>query len=199
LNDIPFAGETVVGSDLTPPLSEQIFVPRPGALASFRRLHAAVGLLAAEAPEIIAHKEAARGIEQVLMQALVLCLEKENAQNPTSTQIRHQKIMRRFNVILKANPTTPLYVLEIAAAVGASLRSLTVCCQEHLGMGPKKYLLLRRMHLAKQALIVADSNETTVTDVATQYGFWQFGRFAGQYKLLFGELPSATLHRVKAN
>jgi AraC-like DNA-binding protein len=197
LSDIPCLSETVVGYDLTPPLGEQIFVPSLGAMASFRRLHAAVGLLATQAPEIIAHQEAARGIEQVLMQALVACLEKDGAQDPTATQVRHQKIMRRFNAILKANPTTPLYVLEIAAAVGASLRSLTVCCQEHLGMGPKKYLLLRRMHLAKQVLIRANPNETTVTDVATQYGFWQFGRFAGQYKLLFGELPSATLSRTK--
>jgi AraC-like DNA-binding protein len=197
LNDIPSVNEAVVGFDLTPPPDEQIFVPRRGAMASFRRLHAAVGVLASEAPEIIAHQETVRGIEQVLMQALVACLEKDGARDLTSTQIRHQNIMRRFNSILKANPTTPLYVLEIAAAVGASLRSLTVCCQEHLGMGPKKYLLLRRMHLAKQALFRANPNETTVTDVATQYGFWQFGRFAGQYKLLFGELPSATLNRTK--
>jgi len=198
LQDIPSVGEAVVGFDLTPPPGEQLITPKPGAMSSLRRLHATVGLLASEAPEIFAHREAVHGMEQIMMQALVACLEKEDAQEATSTQIRHQKIMRRFYAILKANPTRPLYVLEIAAAVGASLRSLTVCCQEHLGMGPKRYLLLRRMHLARQALFVADRYESTVTDVATQYGFWQFGRFAGQYKELFGELPSATLHKIRA-
>ena len=61
-------------------------------------------------------------------------------------------------------------------------------------MGPKHYLLLRRMHLARHALRNATPEATTVTDVATQYGFWQLGRFAVEYQSLFGESPSATLH-----
>jgi hypothetical protein len=40
---------------------------------------------------------------------------------------------------------------------------------------------------------------TTVTEIATRHGFWQFGRFAGKYKLLFGEAPSVTLHRPRSN
>jgi AraC-like DNA-binding protein len=64
-------------------------------------------------------------------------------------------------------------------------------------MGPKQYLLLRRMNLARHALSVGDPLVTTVTEVATEHGFWQFGRFAGDYKFLFGELPSVTLRRQR--
>jgi AraC family ethanolamine operon transcriptional activator len=65
-------------------------------------------------------------------------------------------------------------------------------------MSPKHYLLLRRMSLARRALRDGAPGRTSVTGVAADYGFWQFGRFAGGYKSLFGETPSTTLHRSRA-
>ena len=64
-------------------------------------------------------------------------------------------------------------------------------------MSPKRYLLLRRMHLARRALRDGAPTAVTVTEIATRYGFWHFGRFAGDYQSLFGEAPSATLHRPR--
>ena len=61
-------------------------------------------------------------------------------------------------------------------------------------MSPICYLWLRRMTLARTALLRADAS-TTITAVALNFGFVQLGRFAVSYRSLFGESPRATLAR----
>jgi transcriptional regulator GlxA family with amidase domain len=104
-------------------------------------------------------------------------------------------IMRRLEELLEANSDRTLYAAELCAATGASDRILRVCCQEHLGMSPMRYLWLRRMNLARQALRLADPAAATVTEIATSFGYWELGRFSVAYRSLFGESPSAALRR----
>jgi AraC-like DNA-binding protein len=108
---------------------------------------------------------------------------------------RHSRVIARFKELLEANRTWPLRLVEICALSGVSDRTLRICCHEHLGMGPIWYMWLRRMHLARRALIRADRTTATVTEIATRFGFCELGRFSVEYRDLFGELPSASLRR----
>lgn len=196
--DMAALGATMAASDLAPPSEARVVMPPPAALARLRQLHAEAGQLARTAPEIIENREAARGLEQALIAAMAGCLENAEGGEDASSRRRHDAIMRRFHKVLEEEPNRALYLPELCAATGVPERTLRVCCQEHLGMGPKRYLVLRRLHLAHRALSQAAPGRTTVTDIATEFGFWQFGRFAGAYRALFGETPSATLRRPPA-
>jgi len=85
-----------------------------------------------------------------------------------------------------------LAAFGLGDSTGASYRTLQVSCWEHLGMSPNRYLILRRMHHARRALSRGDPEKTSVTEIATQYGFWELGRFSVAYRSLFGESPSTS-------
>ena len=195
VEDMVSVGETMGGFDLTPPRDTLSVTPSPAAMGRLQRMHAAAAYLAENAPEIIANRDAARGLEQALIEAMVGCLGTTETREDTVAQRQHELIMRRFRRVSEEKLGQSLYITEICKLVGVSERTLEVCCQEELGVGPKRYLLLRRLHLARRALCEAAPDATTVTDIATRYGFWHFGRFAGEYRSLFEESPSVTLHR----
>ena len=193
--DMVSIGATLAGLDLTPPKDPLILTPRPVAMARLQQLHAVAGQLAEDAPEIIGNPDVARGLEDELIEAMVGCFAESKAGEDSVARRQHELIMRRFRMAVEEKPDQSLYITEICKMIGVSRRTLEVCCQEQLGVGPKRYLALRRLHLARRALREAALDTTTVTDIATRYGFWHFGRFAGEYRSLFGESPSATLHR----
>ena len=197
VEDMASVAKETAGIELEPTRDGLIVTPPTPAMAKLQRLHAAATYLAESAPEIIGHHEAARGLEQALIEAMVACLTTADDAKDRAAQRRHEAILHRFRTALEETPDQALYIPELCKVIGVSGRTLRVCCQEQLGMSPKRYLLLRRMHLARRALRDSASDITTVTEIATRYGFWHFGRFAGEYKLLFGEAPSATLHRPR--
>jgi AraC-like DNA-binding protein len=196
LDDLAELGIALVGRDLTHPRGVTTARAAPAQIARLRSLHVAATQMAETAPEIIANPDAARGLEASLIDATIACLASGSPLADTPSHRRHAKIMKRFLEVTEACHGHAVYVTEVCAALGVTQRTLHVVCQEQLGIGPKRYLLLRRLHLAHQALLAETPERTTVTDIATRYGFWELGRFAGSYRSVFGEAPSVTLHGV---
>jgi len=186
---------TVVGRDPFSSPTGMVLTPHPADTLRLQRLHRSTARLAGDAPELLDRPEVARGIEQSLIEAMVDCLQPQ-AVASADVPLRHRsQIMQRLRDVLDELGDAPLYVPELCTRLAIASRTLRAVCHEYLGMGPKKYLYLRRMHLVRRALRTATSDGTTVTDIATQFGFWELGRFSVEYKALFGEAPSRTLRQ----
>ncbi len=193
LDALAAIGVATSGREFAPPIDVTTETPEPGTMERLRRLYAAAGGLARAAPEILAHPEAARSLEHDLVRALAACLGPATNEEDAVAKRRHAAIMQRFRAIVAASGDRPVYTTELCAAIGVSDRTLEICCREHLGMSPQKYLRLRRMQRVRRALALADPTSETVTAIATALGFWELGRFAGVYRSFYGESPSQTL------
>jgi AraC-like DNA-binding protein len=194
-NDLSAASSALIGRELHAGSVTRLVYSQPANMARLMRLHRTSRQLVEEAPEIFRHPEVAKAIEHELVHAMVSCLADDSDIEVSLGWRHHSQIVRRFEEVLAANNDRPLHLEEICTATEASARVLRNSCQEHLGMGPLRYLWLRRLHSARRALVCADPSRTTVTQIATCYGFWQLGRFAVSYQGLFGETPSATLQK----
>ena len=188
------AGAALTGHEVLSPARPIITEAAPHAMQKFKQLCAEASALAERGSGLLAIPATARSLEQALTSALVECLAEPQA---TGQLPRHsaRMIVDRFQRVIEANPDQALYLPEVCAAIRVSERTLRQSCQKLLGMSPARYLLLRRMHLAHRSLRAAKPGTTNVTEVATKFGFWHFGRFATTYRSLFGEIPSATLNR----
>jgi len=183
------------GCQPTPRNDDLTITPSPVAMERLQRLAKAATVLAEGAPAVLAHPEAARGVEQAIIEAMLECLGNGSANEDTTAARQHALVMRRFHEAISRYEEKPLYVSEVCKDIGVTERTLRTCCQEHLGISPKQFLLLRRMNMVRGALQRAAPGETTVTEIATRFGFWELGRFAVAFNAWFGETPRATLAR----
>jgi AraC-like DNA-binding protein len=186
-------GRALTGSEITAPSIGRVLRPSRSAAARLLRLHSRACRLAETRHKLIANPEVARALEQELLHALVNCLTAEDADGHPKTRQHHADIMVRFEDALTAHHGSRLNIPALCSAVGVPERTLRVCCTEFLGMSPTRYLLLRRLNMARSALRRADPTTASVAEIARSHQFSEPGRFAVIYRTIFGEMPSSTL------
>jgi len=171
--------------------------PSRSAAALLLRLHAKACRLAETRHELIENPEVARAIEQELVHALVNCLTADDAYGNLETGRRRADLMVRLEDVLTAHMGRQLNMRMLCAAIDVPERTLRMCCTEFLGMSPTRYLLVRRMNMARAALRRADPATASVAEIARSNQFLELGRFAAAYRTVFGETPSTTLRRIR--
>lgn len=97
--------------------------------------------------------------------------------------------------MLEESPEHPWRMTDLARATQMSARALSTAFQKKVGTTPMGHLQQVRLRGAYRDLYAAIPLRTTVTEVATRWGFTHLGRFSALYRTTFGELPSETLRR----
>ena len=87
-------------------------------------------------------------MDHALVEAMISCLGHGGRVAAHNAESHHARVIQRLEEVLLANSERPLHMAKLCGATGVSYWTLLACCQEHLDMSPKRYLLLRRMHLA---------------------------------------------------
>ncbi|NPD04903.1 helix-turn-helix transcriptional regulator [Nocardioides sp. zg-1308] len=216
--DMPFAGRgegyevrntTITAEVLTAAVEDVVpdypwehisftsFVPRtPEAGARWR---ATVDQMSASFPGLdapLAHGEASRLLGHTLLQTFpnnVLDgtpgreLQRDARDATPSAVLRAQRF-------IESCPDQDLSLAVIARACRVTPRALQYAFRRHLGCTPMAYVRRVRLDLVRQSL--RDGSALTVSDGAARFGFYNPGRFATEYRHVFEENPSETLHRA---
>ncbi|MCM2291337.1 AraC family transcriptional regulator [Allorhizobium sp. BGMRC 0089] len=85
-------------------------------------------------------------------------------------------------------------ILDIAARVGVTARSLSEGFRRFRGITPHAFQHRQRLASLRQALLAARPDDT-VTSIATAHGFINLGVLAASYRKQFGESPADTLRK----
>ena len=89
-------------------------------------------------------------------------------------------------------PPASIQLPELCRALRVPRRTLQRAFMETLGMGPARYLTLKRLAAARAVLRESDRSPATVREVAREHGFWELGQFERHYWRTFRERPADT-------
>lgn len=89
-----------------------------------------------------------------------------------------------------------IHVSALCRTLAVSERTLRKAFHKIHGLPPCRHLRMLRLSRARRALLSANCKATTVTAIAMCFGFAELGRFSVEYRKVFGESPSQTLHRT---
>jgi AraC-like DNA-binding protein len=166
--------------------------------AAMHELRAAVGQtleVARSDPARLGRPEVREALGDTIVTAAVRALHPAPERRSVAA-VSHVRAVRAAFDVLEARAGDPIYLAELCRAAKVSERTLRSAFQNLYGVSPIRYLALRRMELVRRALRDAEPRETRVSAIASRYGFTNLGRFAMEFRQLYGESPSQTLRRA---
>jgi AraC family transcriptional regulator, ethanolamine operon transcriptional activator len=173
-----------------------LFLPQADSFERLRRRLLAIVAEASADPFFPGDPVTRREVEESILTSLARALGSATHLRPESHGLAARaRSAKRVEAFLSASPNEPLYLADLCAVAGVSERTLRNIFQDFYQMSPVRYLKLRRLHQVRRALRRADPDLNTVQSIARRWGVLHLGRFASEYRALFGEAPLETLKR----
>ena len=170
---------------LTPQVSAQV---RQAAMAYLDA--AARSLVRPDAPSPL--PEMAKSIIELMAHALVSV---QPPRAPKQSLNRQRQLIRTAEDYCAHNKDQPLRISRLCREIDVSERTLRDAFHNLTGMSPLAYLKTEQLNRVYRTLHNADPAEVLIKQIAYRNGLRHVGQFCGDYKHLFGELPSETLQR----
>ncbi len=177
-----------------------VMIPNPNAYQQLQVYLKELIELAKTQPELLTHETddlSGSSMGQLIYQdALPLFVDVLTAEPSVFVAARdcnRRHLVKQADAFMREHIDHPITVTDICREMVQSKRSLYYAFQENYGLPPMEYLKQLRLQHVRRNLKRSDPKTTSVTKVASSYGFWHMGQFSADYKKMFGESPSITL------
>jgi AraC-like DNA-binding protein len=138
----------------------------------------------------------ARQLEEQLIYELA-CALNNRRYGESSREARgvaeRRDLMRRAEDYLQANLSEPFSLNDFAQTVGIPHRMLQRRFRSVYGVTPQAWFRSMKLNALRRELQQTNGAGERISDIATRWGFLHFGRFAEDYRRLFGECPRNTV------
>jgi AraC family ethanolamine operon transcriptional activator len=110
--------------------------------------------------------------------------------------IKSERSMTRALELIHTSEMKNISAVELCTYAECNPRFLERTFQKRFGVTPKKYIKYLRLARVRDRLLTFDTQSCeSIIELAGIQGFWHMGQFAADYRRVYGELPSETLHR----
>lgn len=135
-------------------------------------------------------------IEVELVDDLINCLI-SSYEDSSRPELLHHKFSTTIDYI-QNNLNEISSVRQVSEFLHIPERTLRYHFERKYNMSPKDFIQKLRLNAVKKRLS-ADTENSIIYKIASEFNFWHMGQFTRDYKCLFGELPSETIKQRKVS
>jgi AraC-like DNA-binding protein len=146
-----------------------------------------------ERPNLYQDDDKLRAVENKILNTISYIFKEQKG--VTFNLTKGEQTALKIKSFLLESLVEDITIDSIVSQFNISHKTLENSFKSLFGITPKHFLMLLKLNHSHEELLLNNEKVTNVSDIAIKWGFSNFGRFAQNYKALFGVLPSETLHK----